>query len=61
MSEITKHVIHIYNNIKQINLDKNEQTPLIGFCGGPLTVFLFMFKYEDSKDHMKKAIKYFMK
>ncbi len=49
---------YIYSNIKQINLDKDEQTPLIGFCGGPLTVFLFMFKYEGSKDHMKKAIRF---
>ena len=56
-----KKLEYIYNNIKQINLDKNEQTPLIGFCGGPLTVFLFMFKYEGSKDHLKKAIKFLYK
>ena len=56
-----KKLEYIYNNINQINLDKNEQTPLIGFCGGPLTVFLFMFKYEGSKDHMKKAIKFLYK
>ena len=49
---------YIYNNIKQVQSDKNQDTPLIGFCGGPLTVFLFMFKREGSKDHMKKAIKY---
>ena len=49
---------YIYNNIKQVQSDKNQNTPLIGFCGGPLTVFLFMFKREGSKDHMKKAIKY---
>ena len=57
----SKKLDYIYNNIKQINLDKNEQTPLIGFCGGPLTVFLFMFKYEGSKDHKKKAIKFLYK
>ena len=57
----SKKLDYIYNNIKQINQDKNEQTPLIGFCGGPLTVFLFMFKYDGSKDHMKKAIKFLYK
>ena len=49
---------YIYNNIDQVIKDKNPDTPLIGFCGGPLTVFLFMFKSEGSKDHMKKAIKF---
>tara|TARA_B100001057_G_scaffold395972_1_gene405649 strand:- start:200 stop:1225 length:1026 start_codon:yes stop_codon:yes gene_type:complete len=49
---------YIYKNIKQVNRDKDDKTPLIGFCGGPLTVFLFMFKYEGSKDHMKKAIRF---
>ena len=44
---------YIYNNIKQVQSDKNQNTPLIGFCGGPLTVFLFMFKREGSKDYMK--------
>ena len=50
---------YIYDNIDQVIKDKNPDTPLIGFCGGPLTVFLFMFKSEGSKDHMKKAIKFF--
>ena len=49
---------YIYDNIDQVIKDKNPDTPLIGFCGGPLTVFLFMFKREGSKDHMKKAIKF---
>ena len=49
---------YIYNNIDQVIKDKNPDTPLIGFCGGPLTVFLFMFKSEGAKDHMKKAIKF---
>ena len=49
---------YIYDNIDQVIKDKNPDTPLIGFCGGPLTVFLFMFKSEGSKDHMKKAIKF---
>ena len=54
----SKKLDYIYKNIKQVNIDKDEETPLIGFCGGPLTVFLFMFKYEGSKDHMKKAIRF---
>ena len=49
---------YIYDNIDQVIKDKNPDTTLIGFCGGPLTVFLFMFKSEGSKDHMKKAIKF---
>ena len=54
----SKKLDYIYKNIKQVNTDKDEETPLIGFCGGPLTVFLFMFKYEGSKNHMKKAIRF---
>ena len=49
---------YIYDNIDQVIKDKNPDTPLIGFCGGPQTVFLCMFKSEGSKDHMKKAIKF---
>ena len=49
---------YIYNNIKQVKIDKDDNIPLIGFCGGPLTVFLFMFKSEGSKDHMKKAVRF---
>ena len=54
----SKKLDYIYKNIKQVNIDKDQETPLIGFCGGPLTVFLFMFKYEGSKNHMKKAIRF---
>jgi len=49
---------YIYNNIEQVISDKDEDLPLIGFCGGPLTVFLFMFKGEGVKDFRKNAIKY---
>ena len=49
---------YIYNNIEQVIRDKDEDLPLIGFCGGPLTVFLFMFKGEGVKDFRKNAIKY---
>ena len=53
-----KKLNFVYDNIKEIKKKIPLNIPLIGFCGGPLTVFLFMFKYEGSKDHMKKAIRF---
>ena len=49
---------YIYNNIANTVKNKNN-TPLIGFCGGPLTTFLFMFRGDESKKGFKDAIKYF--
>ncbi|MDA3904441.1 MAG: uroporphyrinogen decarboxylase [Bacteroidales bacterium] len=33
---------HVYKAIDEIKRTKPENTPLIGFCGGPLTTFCFM-------------------
>ena len=35
---------HVYDNIKEVIKNKPKDIPLIGFCGGPLTTFLFMFR-----------------
>ena len=48
---------YIYNNIKNI-VKKKKEVPLIGFCGGPLTTFLFMFRSDESKKGFKEAVKY---
>ena len=40
----SKKLNYIYKNIKQTKIDLKKNIPLIGFCGGPLTVFLFMLK-----------------
>ena len=34
---------YIYKNIEK-TVENKKDTPLIGFCGGPLTTFLFMFR-----------------
>lgn len=52
---------HVYKAIDQIMLDKNDDTPLIGFCGAPLTVFGFMFRGEVRDTTFLDAIKYFYK
>ncbi len=49
---------YIYDNIKNIKAN-NHQVPLIGFCGGPLTTFLFMFRSSENKKSFKEAIKFF--
>ena len=40
---------HVYENINQVKADLNNNVPLLGFCGGPLTTLLFMFR--GSTDH----------
>ena len=42
---------YIYENIKQIITDKPADIPLIGFCGGPLTVMCYMID-GSSKNHI---------
>ena len=40
---------HVYENIVQVKSDLNNNVPLLGFCGGPLTTLLFMFR--GTTDH----------
>ncbi len=55
----TSKLDHVYSNIKQV---KNQSdVPLIGFCGGPLTTFLFMFRGEETDKSFKAAIDFFNK
>ena len=49
---------HVYSNIKQIKKD-NSLIPLIGFCGGPLTTFLFMFRGNEKDKSFNSALKFF--
>ncbi len=49
---------YIYTNIKKTVEIKNT-TPLIGFCGGPLTTFMFMFRGDETQKSFKDAIKFF--
>ena len=51
-----KKLDYIYNNIKEIKIQRPE-TPLIGFCGGPLTTFLFMFRRDESNKDFNHVIK----
>ena len=51
---------YIYDNIKEIKFQRPE-TPLIGFCGGPLTTFLFMFRRNESNKDFNQVIKFFYK
>ena len=51
---------YIYNNIKEIKIQRPE-TPLIGFCGGPLTTFLFMFRSNELNKDFNNVIKLFYK
>ena len=47
-----------YKNIEK-TVENKKDTPLIGFCGGPLTTFLFMFRGDENQKGFKNAIKFF--
>jgi uroporphyrinogen decarboxylase len=49
---------YIYNAIDEIIRTKPADIPLIGFCGGPLTVLLYMLQGLSRKHEFPDAIKY---
>lgn len=49
---------YIYEVIDEIIRTKKEETPLIGFCGAPLTVLLFMLQGLGRKGDFPEAIKF---
>ena len=52
---------HVYDNIKEVIKNKPKDIPLIGFCGGPLTTFLFMFRGNEKNKSFDTAINFFKK
>lgn len=52
---------HVYDNIKEVIKNKPKDIPLIGFCGGPLTTFLFMFRGNEKNKSFDAAINFFRK
>lgn len=49
---------YIYKVIDQVKLTKPAHIPLIGFCGAPLTVLLYMLQGLSRKSDFPDAIKY---
>ncbi len=49
---------YIYEVIDEIIRTKHKDTPLIGFCGAPLTVLLFMLQGLGRKGDFPEAIKF---
>jgi len=49
---------YIYNTIDQIKDIRPENTPLIGFCGAPLTVLSFMLQGLGSRSDFSDAVKW---
>lgn len=49
---------YIYSVIDEINRTKSPETPLIGFCGAPLTVLLFMLQGLGRKGDFPEAIRF---
>lgn len=49
---------YIYDVIDQINKTKPDDIPLIGFCGAPLTVLLFMLQGLGRKGDFPDAVKF---
>lgn len=52
---------HVYRAIDRIVATRNPNTPLIGFCGAPLTVFCFMFRDNVRDITFKHAIEFLYK
>jgi uroporphyrinogen decarboxylase len=49
---------YIYSVIDEIKRTKSPETPLIGFCGAPLTVLLFMLQGLGRKGDFPEAIRF---
>ncbi len=47
---------HVYQAIEEIRKTRPENTPLIGFCGGPLTTFCFMVDGISQNHNFPEAI-----
>jgi uroporphyrinogen decarboxylase len=52
---------YIYAAIDKINNTPGNETPLIGFCGAPLTVMLFMLQGLGTKSNFTDAERYFFR
>jgi uroporphyrinogen decarboxylase len=52
---------YIYEVIDQIKLTKPADIPLIGFCGAPLTVLLYMLQGLSKKAEFPEAVKFIYK
>jgi len=52
---------YIYNAIDEIIKTRNENTPLIGFAGAPLTVLCYMLQGFSKKSNFPDAISYIYK
>ena len=50
---------YIYAAIEEINKRKQKDFPLIGFCGGPLTTFLFMAQGSSKNHQFTDAITFY--
>ena len=49
---------YIYEVIRQVKKALPPHIPLIGFCGGPLTVFCYMVEGLGGDGHFSQALKY---
>ena len=52
---------YIYDVIDQIMIKKQEDTPLIGFCGAPLTVLCYMLQGSGRKAEFPEAMQFIYK
>jgi uroporphyrinogen decarboxylase len=52
---------YIYAAIDQIIKTRNNDTPLIGFCGAPLTVMLFMIQGLGTRSNFSDAERFFFR
>jgi len=50
---------YIYDVIDEINVQKREDTPLIGFCGAPLTTMSYMIQGLGTRSNFPDADRFF--
>lgn len=52
---------YIYKNIESIVKNKPQHTPLIGFCGSPLTTLFYMIQGKSNNHEFPQAIEFIYK
>jgi len=59
LKKVPAKLEYIYEVIDQILAIRQENIPLIGFCGSPLTTFCYMMQGVSSNGNFPEAMKYF--
>lgn len=51
-------LVHVADALDEIHRQKSSDTPVIGFCGGPLTCFSYMLRGRDKTLQFTEVVRY---